>query len=83
MTKAKSKGCCQDKHKYVSLKREHNQTKATAQVPNFFSETLLPTYITYNIIAVTYPTTTAKTILHPPPLILKQRLHILNCVYLI
>ncbi len=83
MTKAKSKGCCKDEHKFVSLKREHNQTKASVEVPNFFNQTLLPTYITYNIVAVTYPTTTVKTIIHPPPLIHKQRLHILNCVYLI
>lgn len=81
MTKAKSKGCCQDKHTYISLKREHNQTKASAEIPNFFAETPVPVFITYNIVAVTYPTITANTILHPPPLIHKQRLHLLNCVF--
>lgn len=83
MTKVKSKGCCKDKQKYVSLKREHNQTKASVQLPNFFAQTLLLNCITYNVIAVTYTTTTPKTIIHSPPLIYKQRLHILNCFYLI
>ncbi len=83
MTKAKSKGCCQDKHKFVSSKREHNQTKASVEIPNFFTETLLPTYLTYNIVAVSYPTQTVNYIIHPPPLIHKLRLHVLNCVYLI
>ncbi len=83
MTKAKSKGCCKDEHKYVSLKREHNHTKASVEIPNFFAQTLLPTYINYNIVAATFSTTTAKTIVHPPPLIHKQRLHVLHCVYLI
>ena len=83
MTKAKSKGCCQDKHKFVSLKREHNPNKATLKVPSFFAETILPTYITYNIVAVTYPSITANTILHPPPLIHKQRLHLIYSVFLI
>lgn len=83
ITKVKSKGCCKDEHKYVSLKREHNQIKTLIEVPNFFVQTILPTYITYNIVAVTYTTTTAKTIIHSPPLIYKQRLHIINCIYLI
>lgn len=83
MKKAKSKGCCKDEHKYVSLKREHNQTKASVEIPNFFTETILPTYFAYDIVVVNYPATTAKAIIHPPPLIHKQRLHILNCVYLI
>ena len=83
MTKAKSKGCCEDKHTYVSLKREHNQYKASVEAPNFFAEAPVPVFVTYNVVAVTYPITTANTILHPPPLIHKQRLHVLNCVYLI
>lgn len=83
MTKAKSKGCCKDEHKFVSLKREHNHIKTLIEVPNFFVQTILPTYITYNIVAVTYTTTTAKKIIYSPPLIYKQRLHILNCFYLI
>lgn len=81
MKAAKSKGCCQDKHKYVSLKREHNQTKASVEIPTFFTELTLPVYLTFNIVAVTYPTSTANTILHSPPLIHKQRLHLLNCVF--
>lgn len=81
MTKAKSKGCCEDKHTYVSLKREHNQTKASVDIPNFFAEAPVPVFITYNVVTVTYPTTTVNTILHRPPLIHKQRLHLLNCVF--
>ena len=82
MTKAKSKGCCKDDHKFLSLKREHNQTKASVEIPNFFAETLSPVYITYNIVPVYYNSETV-TIFHPPPLIPKQRLHLLNCVFLI
>ncbi|MFY7965550.1 MAG: HYC_CC_PP family protein [Chitinophagaceae bacterium] len=81
MTKAKSKGCCKDEQKYVSLKSEHNQTKVSAVITNFFAEAPVPFLITYNIVAVTYPTTTASTIPHPPSLIHKQRLHLLNCVF--
>lgn len=83
MTKAKSKGCCQDKHTYISLQKEHNQTKVSVEVPNFFLETPLPVFIAYDIDAVEYPTTVSIKIPHPPPLIKKQRLHLINCVFLI
>ena len=83
MTKAKSKGCCKDEHKYFSLKREHNQTKASVEIPNFFSEATVTIFINYNIVAINYPKAVATPIVRPPPLIHKQRLHILNCVYLI
>lgn len=82
MKAAKSKGCCKDEHKFVSLKREHNQAKASAEVPNFFAENSLPVYITYNIATVSHKIETVA-IIHPPPLIHKQRLHLLNCVFLI
>ncbi len=82
MTKAKSKGCCQDEHKYVSLKREHNQTKASVEIPNFFAEVTIPVFISYDFVTVSHNIETA-TIIHPPPPIHKQRLHLLNCVFLI
>jgi hypothetical protein len=81
MKASKSKGCCKDEHKYVSLKREHNQTKASAEILNFFTEAAVPVFITYNFVTVNYPTITANTTLHPPPLIHKQRLHLINCVF--
>lgn len=76
----KSKGCCKDEHKYFSLKREHNQPKASVEIPNFFTEIVLPVYITFNIVPAYYNSETVA-IIHSPPLIHKQRLHLLNCVF--
>lgn len=82
MTKAKSKGCCKDEHKFISLKREHNQTKASVEIPNFFAEAPVPVSIFYDIIPVSYNAETVA-IIHSPPLIHKERLYLLNCVFLI
>ena len=82
MTKAKSKGCCKDEHKYVSLKREHNQTKASVEIPIFFAEAPAPVSVSYDIVPVSYNIQTVA-IIQSPPLIHKERLHLRNCVFLI
>lgn len=82
MTKTKSNGCCQDTHKFVQLKREHNQTKISVQQPKFVLEIIIPKYNPYNV-TFTYPTAKPNKLIYPPPLIQKRRLHLTNCVFLI
>ncbi len=82
MTKAKSKGCCKDEHKYVSLKREHNQTKASVEIPNFFAEAPVPVFISYDIFTVYNPIKNSVLFCSPPP-IEKQKIYLRNCVFLI
>ena len=84
MKAAKAKGCCKDEHKYIQLKREHNQNIKASEVPNFFAETLVTlTYFFETETTFQKLTKENETALHPPPLISSVRLHALNCVYLI
>ena len=55
MKTAKSKDCCQDKHQFIQLKREHNQASVAIDAPKFFSETLVPYFSIYNASPVFYP----------------------------
>lgn len=80
MAKAKSKGCCKDEHKYISLKREHNQTTASVEVPGFFSETLLPSCVIYDVASVFCNIKTVATT-HSPPLLNLPSLNILYCIF--
>lgn len=84
MKTVKQKGCCKDEHKYIQLKREHNQNIKALEVPNFFAETLVTTTYFFET-ETTFQKLTKenKTPTHPPPFISSVRLHVLNCVYLI
>ena len=84
MTKTKSKGCCKDGHKFVSLKRLHNQANQTHKLQTFFNQALPTPFINYNFSTTYYITADKQKNLIPlPPLIASVRLHILHCVFLI
>jgi len=75
-------GCCKDEHKHFKLKVDHQKSN-TAQLAAIFISPALVTsaidfnFTSYNCVAEKYPTC------HAPPDVGKERLHILNCVFLI
>ncbi|MBC6489624.1 hypothetical protein BC349_01485 [Flavihumibacter stibioxidans] len=79
--KEKKDGCCKDEHKQVKVKTEH-QKSATAQYIQFADVPALVipiTDISFKGIEVSlhFPVSNA------PPKIPRERLYMLNCVYLI
>ena len=77
----KKKGCCKDEHKQVKLKTEH-QKSATAQYIQFLDvPALIAPVVDFSFkvsaVSLTFPVSNA------PPKIPKERLYILNCVFLI
>ena len=79
--KEKKGGCCKDEHKQVKLKTEH-QKSATAQYIQFLDvPALLSPFADLSFkgtsISLDFPVSNA------PPKIPRERLRILNCVFLI
>ena len=83
MKTAKANGCCTDQEKYIQLKREHNQSIATLEVPNYFTEVIVAVHF-YIQPAYSIENCSIKNILlRPPPIINSVKLHLMNCVFLI
>lgn len=82
MKAAKSKGCCSDKSKVVQLKVEHNQLQGSLAISKFFFEAITSFYYCSNTQMSFSGTNDIFHFIYPPPLH-KQRLHLLNCVFLV
>ncbi len=82
MEEQDKEGCCKDEHQHFKLDTDHQKSdvasllhyKLTPQIAAVFSDSNVPVYLNN---AVAHPA------LHAPPDIQKQRLHVLNCVFLI
>ncbi len=75
-------GCCKDEHQHYKLDTDHQKSdtalvlhfKCSPQIASIFAPYLFTNYLHNTFL---HPS------LHAPPDIQKQRLHVLNCVFLI
>jgi len=76
-------GCCKDEHKHFKLKVDHPKSNLSQLIIFFSTPYLVFPIVDFDIhsysatITETYPTS------HAPPDINRNRLHILNCAFLI
>ena len=82
MKTAKSKDCCQDKHQFIQLKREHNQIAAAVEIPKFYNEVVVPNFRFVSSTPV-FDGVEIIACFYSPPDVRKQKLHLLNCAFLI
>lgn len=75
-------GCCKDEHKHFKLKSDH-QNAATAALLIFnFAPAIIDPIPDFNFQAfVEY--TRSYSLCHAPPDLVRKRLHVLHCVFLI
>ena len=82
MKEQDKEGCCKDEHQHFKLDTDHQKSdvatllhyKLTPQIASVFSAYQLPVYINNAILHAAS---------HAPPDIHKERLNVLNCVFLI
>jgi hypothetical protein len=80
--KADKTGCCKDEHQHFKLKTDHQNAAAAAQVTDVPAPAIITPIPGFNFQA-SYKVTESYSPCHAPPDIVRKRLHVLHCVFLV
>ena len=75
-------GCCKDEHKHFKLKADHQKAAVSAFLTNIIAPAVITPTTDFDYQPF-LPVTESHSPCHAPPDIVRKRLHILHCVFLI
>ena len=75
-------GCCKDEHKHFKLKADHQKTSVAAMLINITAPALITPGIDVYFQAFLQVIESSSSC-HAKPYIVRKRLHVLHCVFLI
>ena len=77
------KGCCNEEHKQIKVKDEHNKANANEYVAKVFFAPSFITHTRYVVYSEVLSNTVVTNNYHPPPLFIHNKRHIVYGVFLI
>jgi hypothetical protein len=75
-------GCCKDEHKHFKLKADHQKAATAAFIINIAAPAIITPVPDFNFQPF-LKVTESYSSCHAPPDIVRKRLHVLHCVFLI